>query len=781
MHSMPCGDTGAGAARLWACVLAAIWLITSAPAGAQERSSITLTVEEDQSLRDIAEEYLGDPDLWSEILRANGLDSITDVQPGSQIEIPVGPIAEANRAIEASLQAIAKATGEGARLFAPDQIEQAIELHETAMSRRQTGAWDEAAALAGQATSSAEEALSLAVQQRDHAAEALLSDREGWVEGQKPQELVWTDRALQSLLIEQEKVRTLSRSSAQITFRDDSRLRLNANSQAMIQRMRVDPLSRREEAKVSLIEGDFYALLGGTSERKKFELDIPEVETTIESRNFWVRRDVNGSKFTNYDDAPLRVSAQNASVDLGRHEATLVRTGEAPSPKMDVLPAPALVEPADDSVAFDLRLHWRPIENAAGYWLEVAEDPEFKRMTVSRFGLIERGFEIEDIEVGSYYWRVAALDKFGLPGVRSEVWRFHVRVDGTPPFLTISEPTEGAIVRESAVQLRGVSEPEALLGLAGVPLAMDDEGAFEAPYEAKPGLNEIVIEATDAAGNITRRTRSFQYMPDEETVVVFDDAIPRRAPRHFVTDRDVLALTGSAKPDAKIVVRVAGGGPRTSAYTDAAGRFTINVPLKVSAEQFEVEVTAASGFVSRDGFTASVDREPPDIGFDPPPPTVTAVEWLPLRGRAAGATSLTINGESVLLVEEAFDQSVTLRPGSNDLELVATDLVGNVRIERLQVELDQEPPKLVRRSVSRSTTAGGEPVTVEVVAEDPAGLKKVASYTLRVGATKLPGLLEFNHATGTYRATVFVKPAGRVAIEHVDLEDYAGNKKRYSF
>ena len=106
---------------------------------------------------------------------------------------------------------------------------------------------------------------------------------------------------MNAVLIEEEKVRTLSRSTAQITFRDDSRLRLNANSQALIQRMRVDPLSREEEAKVSLIEGDFYALLAGKSQRKNFELEVPEVETQIDPTNFWVRRDTSGSKFTNYD------------------------------------------------------------------------------------------------------------------------------------------------------------------------------------------------------------------------------------------------------------------------------------------------------------------------------------------------------------------------------------------------------------------------------------------------------------------------------------------------
>ena len=148
------------------------------------------------------------------------------------------------------------------------------------------GEWDEAARLANDAKVAAEEALASALAQRDATAEALLSDRQGSVEGQRPQDLLWTERPLDAILIEEEKVRTLSRSTAQITFKDDSRLRLNANSQAVIQRMRVDPLSREEEAKVSLVEGDFYALLAGKSERKSFELEVPEVQTEIEFDQF---------------------------------------------------------------------------------------------------------------------------------------------------------------------------------------------------------------------------------------------------------------------------------------------------------------------------------------------------------------------------------------------------------------------------------------------------------------------------------------------------------------
>jgi LysM repeat protein len=767
---------------LW--LVLAITLLSPANVIAQDSQVSTVTVGESQSLRDIAQEYLGDPDLWTEILRANGL-TVADVHPGIKLKIPVGQMAAANKALSDALDRIQKATEQGARLFAADQIGQAIMLRDAALAKRKAGDWDATAKLAGDASLAAAAALKAALAQRDAAADALLSDRQGWVEGQRPQDLVWTDRKLNAILIEDEKVRTLSRSTAQITFEDESRLRLNANSQAVIQRMRVDPLSREQEAKVSLVEGDFYALLAGKSQRNNFELQVPQVQTQIDSTNFWVRHDNSGSKFANYDDRSLEVSAQGRSVTLGRDQATLVRSGEAPTPKIDVLPAPALNLPLDDQVAFDARveLSWANVPDAAGYWLEVAYDPGFARMTFSRWGLADTSFQSEPMNVGAYYWRVAALDKFGLPGARSDVRRFQVRTDVTPPYISITEPAEGAILRQSPIKLRGQSETGAKLELEGHPVEIAPDGSFETDYQPKPGPNQLTVKATDAAGNVTERMRAFVFMPDERAAVIFDDSLPRLGARHFVTARDVMSITGKTSANAQIQVRAADGSARASAYADGSGRFGVNVPMRATDETFEMQVIAPSGFSSTDKFEITVDQTPPKIEFETPPPTVTAVEWLPLRGKVEGGTELQINGQPTKLIDETFDETVTLQQGANRIELAASDLVGNVRVEKLEIVLDQEPPKLISASVSESRASGGDAVTVNVVASDTSGMKQAAPFTLQVGGRSFSDFLRFNKTSQSYRSTIVLPKdvSGPIALKDVELEDYAGNRKRYTF
>jgi len=264
---------------------------------------------------------------------------------------------------------------------------------------------------------------------------------------------------------------------------------------------------------------------------------------------------------------------------------------------------------------------------------------------------------------------------------------------------------------------------------------------------------------------------------------VFDPTIPSLGPRQFITDQDVISLAGSAAPDAQILMLAPDGSERASAYTDGEGRFRINVPVREPNEDFDLQVVATSGFVTKDHFSVSIDQEGPAIELDEPPPPVTAVEWLPLRGFAHGAAEVLLNGRPIKLLDDSFDEIVTLRTGTNTIELVATDLVGNVRVERWDVSLDQEPPVLLGHSLSSQQAGAGQPFVIEVKASDASGLKQAAPFTVQIGGTTYSDFLRLNRTSDSYRTTV-VPPqgaTGKLALTDVELEDYAGNKQRYTF
>jgi hypothetical protein len=208
------------------------------------------------------------------------------------------------------------------------------------------------------------------------------------------------------------------------------------------------------------------------------------------------------------------------------------------------------------------------------------------------------------------------------------------------------------------------------------------------------------------------------------------------------------------------------------------------VPVTGSAEEFVAEVVQRSGFASEDRFSVAQDREPPAITLESPQPALTATEWLPLRGSIPGAKSLSVNGRPVPLAGNGmFDETLTLRPGRNPIELIATDLVGNVGVARFEVTLDQDPPELVGFTLTPRELKGGEPLRIELTARDASGLRKAAPFKVRVGQAEYADFLELGGGgttNGTYRKTLQPPPglAGRVTLREVELEDYAGNKAR---
>jgi hypothetical protein len=89
----------------------------------------------------------------------------------------------------------------------------------------------------------------------------------------------------------------------------------------------------------------------------------------------------------------------------------------------------------------------------------------------------------------------------------------------------------------------------------------------------------------------------------------------------------------------------------------------------------------------------------------------------------------------------------------------------------------------VRQSLSPDQASGGDAVTVEVVASDDSGMKQAAGFSLQVGDRSLADFLRFNPASQSYRTTIVLPKGmnGPVELRDLELEDYAGNKKRYTF
>lgn len=773
--------SGAIRSRIVSVATAGAIALSGGHAVGAETDFLTVALLPDQTIREVAAEYLADADLWPEILKASGLASVTDIRPGAELRIPVNEISTANQALALSLDQIRVANHAGAQIFAPVEIAEALDLREEALLKRLERQWNSTRDLAEQSYDVATVALEKSEAQRDRTAEALVSDRTGRVEGQRPEDLAWRYLQLRATLTEEEKVRTLSNSTAQITFRDSSRLRLNENSNAIIQRMRYDPLSREEEAKVSLVEGDFYAILSSDKDRKRFNVEIPEVNATIDSGDFWVSNKADGARFANYDDKEVRIEARGDVVSLGRNEGTVIAAGAQPGVVRQVLPPPMAATPANAQIVYGTspELSWSPVDGAAGYWVEIAADQGFNRLVDSRFGHEPPTYTPPELRPGEYFWRIAALDNFGLPGERSSPQSFTVAIDETPPFLRIRTPAPGTIVREARVEVTGEAEPGARLTIDGDVIETGPDGRFSASIDARKGQNTVIALARDTAGNEIRRERSFIYMPDQKSAIQFDPSLRRTEDGRFIGSDRTITLRGTTIPDATVELRGQSGPTRATAAVGADGRFEVNLPLEADEETFVLSVIAPSGFTTTESVSAIIDRTPPQISIDELPPRLTSAPEMRVSGTVDPDAVLLVNGAPVELDGGRFEAVVALVEGANTVELTATDPAGNVTVEKLSVGLDRTAPTLIGSTLTHAVDGNGISLVIEIVAEDDSGLAMAAPVKVRAGSDKYSGYLRYNRAAGRYDGSV-PAPADVAflpIVVEVALKDDAGNEK----
>ena len=730
---------------------------------------------ETDTLRGVVEKYLHDPDLWPVVLALNNIASPADLRPGTDLALPVRQVTAVDEALQAALQDIQRASAEGARIFAPVEIGRALETREAALAQRQRGDWAQVVSQAAEASDFARKALEISIAQRDRSAEAVVSDVQGRVEGRSPSEQAWSNRLAKDVLVEFERLRTLSNSSTQITFRDLSRLRLNPNSNATIQRMRSDPLTGSEVTKVSLAEGDFYALLNQLSDRVSFKIEVPGAETTTRSSDFWIKQDESGARFVNYDTPALEIAHGSETITLGENEGALLTAAGAR--RALVLGSPQPMVPAPGSILYtaDAPLAWQKLDGARSYWLEVASDSGFNQLVLSEWAIEAQGFTVKGLEPGEYFWRIAALDALGLPGTWSMPRDFTLRVDTTPPFLALLSPAEGSVLTAPEVEVLGASEQSAAITLNGAPLELGADGSFLARLALSPGENLIELAAKDPAGNESRRSLAVIYRPAEAVRITLSDLIPR-VDGVLMSRSAELTVTAatSAIPGTEAVVRDASGVEVLRSRINPEGGLSFTVPVTEDRRRYGIEIMGPGDTVEgRLEFLAQSDRLAPEITLDLPPPRVIGEADLPLAGTAGDAVVLELNGEEVALTAGRFDLTHRLLPGENGLELTARDAVGNVSRTRFDVLFDIDPPEVTQIELGRPQGDKG-PIELTVTAQDPSGLRQAASFTLSVGTEEVRGFLRCDNATGVCRASLPPR-SGKLRLIELAVEDYAGN------
>jgi len=440
---------------------------------------VVVVVEVGQSLRQISEKYLKNPDLWLYILTENGLQSPSDVVPGTVLRIPVKDIREAHESVEEANVLIQKAANQGAQALAPQTQQSAIELFNNAKELRTAGKWKRCTESARAAIKQAELAIKECEAQSNLPSQAEIEFRRGQVHKRTPADNVWLEALIHALLYEGDKVRTLSKSFAKIQFQDKTQLRLEENSEALIQRMRSNRLKKQEQSSIQLLEGDFFALLGGSKSKGDFQVKMEDIQTNIQSAQYRISRDKEATRFANYE-GNIEVTSAGATVNILENQGSVVKKRQMPSKPSNLLPKPVLFFPPNESrldPSYDT-LRWGPVQDASMYLLEVAQGADLNNIEITERVLESQSKLPVTLPAGVYSWRVAAIDVFDLVGPSSQARTMFIVEDKSAPYLILYEPNDGQTVFQETISLRGETEPSTKLTVNNTPVPLEKSGNF---------------------------------------------------------------------------------------------------------------------------------------------------------------------------------------------------------------------------------------------------------------------------------------------------------------
>jgi hypothetical protein len=197
------------------------------------------------------------------------------------------------------------------------------------------------------------------------------------------------------------------------------------------------------------------------------------------------------------------------------------RTGVL-SPRIVLPEAPRPVAP-DDNRTFDntaggdVELKWSRVPEAARYRIQISRSrlfvPDANEVDLdNRTGL---SAQIKVSREGSYFWRLAAIDRSGYSSDWSAVRRFRlvsepIRTgsgDTTPPDLSVLPPQQMGNI----FLIFGKTEKGAVVTVNAEPADVGSDGSFKKTITIeRDGYAMLVIKAVDASGNETiRRMRVF--------------------------------------------------------------------------------------------------------------------------------------------------------------------------------------------------------------------------------------------------------------------------------
>jgi hypothetical protein len=346
---------------------------------------------------------------------------------------------------------------------------------------------------------------------------------EGSVKVKPVGQFEWYNADRSTVLRKSDLVRTGPGSAAEITFFDGTVVHVRPDSLITIEETSEDPSTKRRKVAWHISSGEvqFNAPRPNAAGSER-EISTPTLRTTTrEAAAGGVAVQESGeSNIKLYTGTATVATKTGETVQLAPNTQLKVDAAGKAEPVHNLPQVPVLLAPQhqaeityQDPARATTLLLWKPVPGATAYHVMLDYNAYFNRPLVDRAGISEPSVEVRGLDVGKYYWRVAAVDKDGAEGSFSDFARFTVsrpqggsRGSGDPPPLVI----ESIEVRQNIIQVRGRTEPGATLTVNGQRVDVAADGSFnefiQLPAE-KPGRQVVAFRVVGINGGVAEAKR----------------------------------------------------------------------------------------------------------------------------------------------------------------------------------------------------------------------------------------------------------------------------------
>jgi len=327
--------------------------------------------------------------------------------------------------------------------------------------------------------------------------------------------ITWYEAHAGKRLEERHTVQTLARSGATISVGETGVLTLGERSLVTIKRDDERVGLRRRRTSVVLLGGRVEGKVAARGGRSS-SLDVVTAAGTSAIRSsgkhdteFSVVLHEDESSTVSIYSGQAEISTAEASLSVGPDQAVTLDPSGNPLRTDPIPETPEPIAPPDGqvrrfgAVAPQLRFVWKGSEAAGSYRFVLARDRALTDIVYA--GEVGRAeFSHGNLPEGRYYWAVKAVSH-RVESRLSSVRTLRLIQDLDPPRLVVELPE--VVTGSEQLVIRGTTDPESELFIENRSVPLGDRGEFEYTMKLNPGMNMIVVEAIDEAGNSAYRSQ----------------------------------------------------------------------------------------------------------------------------------------------------------------------------------------------------------------------------------------------------------------------------------